>query len=79
MAVAVPPSEAVPRLERLERIWESSPGLLGWLAHRPMADVGQAMFWTAMAGILVIIVNHLRQTNLASIGCFHSCEAAKDL
>ncbi len=40
-------------------------GLLGWLSHGALADVGPGMFWTGMAGILTIIINHFRLTNRA--------------
>ena len=39
--------------------------LLGWLTHDSFSDFGQASFWTAMAGILTIIMNHFRRTNRA--------------
>jgi len=38
-------------------------GLLGWLSHDTLSDVGPGMFWTGMAGILTIIINHFRLTN----------------
>ena len=40
-------------------------GLLGWFSHDPLSDVGPGMFWTGMAGILTIIINHFRLTNRA--------------
>jgi len=40
-------------------------GLLGWLAHDPVSDIGPTMFWTGMAGVLTIIVSYLRLTNRA--------------
>jgi len=40
-------------------------GLLGWLTHDTLSDVGPGMFWTGMAGILTIIINYFRLTNRA--------------
>ncbi|HVA91892.1 MAG TPA: histidine kinase dimerization/phosphoacceptor domain-containing protein, partial [Chloroflexota bacterium] len=39
--------------------------LLGWLTHDNVTDFGPAAFWTGMAGILTIIINHFRRTNKA--------------
>jgi two-component system sensor histidine kinase DesK len=39
--------------------------LLGALTHDPRSDIEVVAFWTGMAGVLVIIVNHLRLTNRA--------------
>jgi two-component system sensor histidine kinase DesK len=40
-------------------------GLLGWFSHDTLSDVGATMFWTGMAGVLTIIINHFRLTNRA--------------
>src|SRR5436189_3683694 len=50
MAVVAPP-RAVPEetLERLERIWESRPGLLGWLTTTDHKRIGLLYFWTTLA------------------------------
>src|SRR5205814_3825136 len=49
MAVVAPP-RAVPEetLERLERIWESRPGLLGWLTTTDHKRIGLLYFWTTL-------------------------------
>jgi two-component system sensor histidine kinase DesK len=39
--------------------------LLGALTHDTLSDLGSAAFWTGMAGVLVIILNHLHLTNRA--------------
>ncbi|HXT34400.1 MAG TPA: sensor histidine kinase [Chloroflexota bacterium] len=39
--------------------------LLGWLAHDTVTDLGPSAFWTGMAGVLTIIINHFRRTNRA--------------
>ena len=48
MAVARPPREAVPPVERLERIWESRPGFLGWLTTTDHKRIGLLYFWTTL-------------------------------
>src|SRR5436189_506879 len=49
MAVVAPP-RAVPEetLDRLERIWESRPGLLGWLTTTDHKRIGLLYFWTTL-------------------------------
>src|SRR5436189_13784 len=49
MAVVAPP-RAVPEetLDRLERIWESRPGLLGWLTTTDHKRIGLRYFWTTL-------------------------------
>src|SRR2546423_5986150 len=49
MAVAAPPSTAAQRVERLERIWVSRPGLLGWLTTTDHKRIGLLYFWTTLA------------------------------
>lgn len=39
--------------------------VLGWLVHDTVSDIGPAVFWTGMAGVLTIIVSYLRRTNRA--------------
>ena len=48
MAVAVPPA-ARARIERLERIWRETPGLLGWLTTTDHKRIGILYFFTALA------------------------------
>ncbi|TMK42350.1 MAG: cytochrome c oxidase subunit I [Actinobacteria bacterium] len=48
MAIAHPPA-AEPHLERLERIWEERPGLLGWLTTVDHKRIGLLYFFTALA------------------------------
>src|SRR5918911_5058819 len=43
MAVVAPP-----RVERLEQIWESRPGILGWLTTTDRKRVGLLYFWTTL-------------------------------
>src|SRR5881392_689826 len=49
MAVVAPP-RAVPEetLDRLERIWESRPGLLGWLTTTDHKRIGLLYFWATL-------------------------------
>ena len=50
MAIATPPSAAAAqRLDRLEMIWESRPGLLGWLTTTDHKRIGLLYFWTTLA------------------------------
>jgi len=50
MAVATPPSQAAAeRVERLETIWESRPGVLGWLTTTDHKRIGLLYFWTTLA------------------------------
>jgi len=49
MAIATPPSAAAAqRLDRLEMIWESRPGLLGWLTTTDHKRIGLLYFWTTL-------------------------------
>ena len=48
MAVAAPPREVAPRVERFERIWVSRPGLLGWLTTTDHKRIGLLYFWTTL-------------------------------
>src|ERR671935_1212037 len=49
MAIATPPSAAAAeRMERLEQIWESRPGLLGWLTTVDHKRIGLLYFWTTL-------------------------------
>jgi len=48
MAVAVPPA-ARARIERLERIWRETPGVLGWLTTTDHKRIGILYFFTALA------------------------------
>jgi cytochrome c oxidase subunit 1/cytochrome c oxidase subunit I+III len=49
MAIATPPSPAAAaRMERLEAIWESRPGLLGWLTTTDHKRIGLLYFWTTL-------------------------------
>src|SRR5919198_968616 len=49
MAIATPPSPAAAaRMERLERIWESRPGVLGWLTTTDHKRIGLLYFWTTL-------------------------------
>src|SRR6266480_1631942 len=49
MAVVAPP-RAVPEetLDRLERMWESRPGVLGWLTTTDHKRIGLLYFWTTL-------------------------------
>ena len=46
--VAVTP-ERVARADRLERIWEERPGLLGWLTTTDHKRIGILYFFTSLA------------------------------
>jgi cytochrome c oxidase subunit I+III len=48
MAVAAPPVGATERLDRLERLWRSRPGLLGWLMTTDHKRIGLLYFWTTL-------------------------------
>src|ERR687888_2046722 len=49
MAIATPPSPAAAaRMERLERSWQSRPGLLGWLTTTDHKRIGLLYFWTTL-------------------------------
>src|SRR2546421_3103381 len=49
MAVVAPPVVAPETVERLERIWESRPGILGWLTTTDHKRIGLLYFWTTLA------------------------------
>src|ERR687887_496022 len=49
MAVAAPPAVPEETVERLERIWESRPGILGWLTTTDHKKIGLLFFWTTLA------------------------------
>jgi cytochrome c oxidase subunit 1/cytochrome c oxidase subunit I+III len=50
VAVATPPGRAAARrVERLELIWESRPGVLGWLTTTDHKRIGLLYFWTTLA------------------------------
>jgi cytochrome c oxidase subunit I+III len=50
MATTVPPpAPAEEIVERLERMWQSRPGLLGWLTTTDHKRVGLLYFWTTLA------------------------------
>src|SRR6266550_943492 len=50
MAIATPPTPtAAERMERLEQIWESRPGILGWLTTTDHKRIGLLYFWTTLA------------------------------
>ncbi len=53
---------------RAGRVWRVLAGILGEVTHDAPADLGPAIFWAAMAGTLVTILNHLRLTNRALRG-----------
>jgi len=47
--VEAPPSPAAAeRLDRLERMWESRPGVLGWLTTTDHKRIGLLYFWTTL-------------------------------
>jgi cytochrome c oxidase subunit I+III len=68
MAIATPPNPAAAtRMERLERIWQPRPGVLGWLMTTDHKRIGLLYFWTtlvffAAGGIEALIM----RTQLAS-------------
>jgi cytochrome c oxidase subunit 1/cytochrome c oxidase subunit I+III len=50
VAIATPPTPAAEaRVDRLEAMWQSSPGLLGWLTTTDHKRVGLLYFWTTLA------------------------------
>src|SRR5438046_3344935 len=50
MAIATPPTPAAAeRMEQLEQIWESRPGILGWLTTTDHKRIGLLYFWTTLA------------------------------
>ena len=48
VAVATRRAAAVERLERLERIWQGRPGVLGWLTTTDHKRIGLLYFWTTL-------------------------------
>ncbi|HEY5662064.1 MAG TPA: cbb3-type cytochrome c oxidase subunit I [Gaiellaceae bacterium] len=49
MAIATPPSPAAAEtMERLERMWQSRPGVLGWLTTTDHKRIGLLYFWTTL-------------------------------
>src|SRR3954469_25717287 len=49
MAIATPPNlAAAERMDRLEVIWESRPGVLGWLTTTDHKRIGLLYFWTTL-------------------------------
>jgi cytochrome c oxidase subunit I+III len=50
VAVVAPPAPAAqPRLDRLERLWQPRPGVLGWLTTTDHKRIGLLYFWTTLA------------------------------
>jgi cytochrome c oxidase subunit I+III len=50
VAIATPPNvAAAERIERLEQIWASRPGILGWLTTTDHKRIGLLYFWTTLA------------------------------
>ncbi|HEY6835192.1 MAG TPA: cbb3-type cytochrome c oxidase subunit I [Gaiellaceae bacterium] len=49
MAIATPPTRvAAERMERLDEIWQSRPGVLGWLTTTDHKRIGLLYFWTTL-------------------------------
>src|SRR6187401_3259954 len=49
MAIATPPTPAAAaRMDRLERMWVSRPGVLGWLTTTDHKRIGLLYFWTTL-------------------------------
>jgi cytochrome c oxidase subunit I+III len=49
VAIATPPSPAAAEtMERLERMWQSRPGVLGWLTTTDHKRIGLLYFWTTL-------------------------------
>jgi cytochrome c oxidase subunit 1/cytochrome c oxidase subunit I+III len=50
MAVVAPPRPpaATARIDRLERMWEARPGILGWLTTTDHKRIGLLYFWTTL-------------------------------
>jgi cytochrome c oxidase subunit I+III len=48
MAISIPPA-ALPRVDRLERIWKERPGLVGWLTTTDHKRIGILYFFTSLA------------------------------
>jgi cytochrome c oxidase subunit I+III len=50
MAIATPPTPAAAqRMDRLEVMWQSRPGVLGWLTTTDHKRIGLLYFWTTLA------------------------------
>jgi cytochrome c oxidase subunit I+III len=50
MAIAAPPTPAAAqRMDRLEVMWQSRPGVLGWLTTTDHKRIGLLYFWTTLA------------------------------
>ncbi|HKB93470.1 MAG TPA: cbb3-type cytochrome c oxidase subunit I, partial [Gaiellaceae bacterium] len=50
MATTVPPPAPAEELvERLEEMWQSRPGVLGWLTTTDHKRIGLLYFWTTLA------------------------------
>src|ERR687887_1603077 len=49
MAVAAPPAVPEETVERLEQIWQSRPGVLGWVMTTDHKRIGLLYFWTTLA------------------------------
>jgi cytochrome c oxidase subunit I+III len=43
-----PPAPADERIERLERMWQPRPGVLGWLTTTDHKRIGLLYFWTTL-------------------------------
>jgi cytochrome c oxidase subunit I+III len=49
VAIATPPTPAAAeRMDRLEQIWQSRPGILGWLTTTDHKRIGLLYFWTTL-------------------------------
>ena len=49
MAIATPPTPAAAqRMDRLEVVWQSRPGVLGWLTTTDHKRIGLLYFWTTL-------------------------------
>ncbi|HEX2588868.1 MAG TPA: cbb3-type cytochrome c oxidase subunit I, partial [Gaiellales bacterium] len=49
MAIAMPPTPAAAkRMDRLEVMWQSRPGILGWLTTTDHKRIGLLYFWTTL-------------------------------
>jgi cytochrome c oxidase subunit I+III len=49
VAIATPPTTtAAETMERLERVWQSRPGVLGWLTTTDHKRIGRLYFWTTL-------------------------------
>jgi cytochrome c oxidase subunit 1/cytochrome c oxidase subunit I+III len=49
VAIATPPTPAAAaRIDRLERMWQSTPGIIGWLTTTDHKRIGLLYFWTTL-------------------------------